>query len=46
MREFYNAAGVVMDKFKVMKTDLELYMLMACKNQVALYACLILDELK
>ena len=35
-----------MDKFKVIKSDGELCMLMACKNHDTPYAQLILDELK
>jgi len=43
---FYNDVVGVMDKYEVGKTDRELCMLMAQKNQDALYAGLILDELE
>jgi len=45
-RDFYNDVVSVMDKYEVGKTDRELCMLMAKKNQDASYARLILDELK
>jgi hypothetical protein len=46
MRDFFNDVVGVMDKYEVTKTDHELCMLMAQKNNDASYARLILDELK
>jgi len=46
MRDFYNDVVGVLDKYKVTKTDQELCMLMAWKNNDTSYARLILDELK
>jgi predicted transport protein len=46
MRVLYNDVIKVMDKYVVMKTDRNLFMLMVQKNQEALYARLIMDECK
>jgi hypothetical protein len=45
-RDFYNDVVGVLDKYEVTKTDQELCMLMARKNNDTSYARLILDELK
>ncbi len=45
-RDFYNDVVGVMDRYKVMKTNCKLCMLMAWKNNDVPYARLILDELK
>jgi hypothetical protein len=46
VRDFYNNAVRVMDKYEVLKTYHKLFMLMVCKNQDVLYAQLIPDKLK
>ena len=46
MRDFYNDGIRVMDKYKVTKTDCDMCMLLARKNQDTMYAWLILEELK
>jgi hypothetical protein len=46
VRDFYNDEVGILDKYEVTKTDHELCMLMACKNNATSYARLILDELK
>ena len=46
MGYFYNEVVGVLDKYKVMKTDHELWMLMVQKNHDTSYARLILDKLK
>jgi hypothetical protein len=45
-KHFYNEVLRVMNKYEVTKSDGKFCMLMACKNQEALYAWLILEELK
>ena len=45
-RDFYNDMDSVMDKYEVTKTNHELCMLMAQKNNDTSYARLILDKLK
>jgi len=46
MRDVYNGVVGVIDKYKVTKSDQELCMLMASKNQDTQYARWILDKLK